>query len=133
MVGNGFKEFIVPVVADFGIPHHQVHANTFVFDETGNIVGFDKENVLSENGGKSKILQQLQLEGTICVIGDGFTDYEMRASGFAQTFYAFTENIHRSRVVSFADHVAPSLDEILYINKMERKISYPKSRIKVLV
>ncbi|MCH8554221.1 MAG: phosphoglycerate dehydrogenase [Schleiferiaceae bacterium] len=133
IVSNGFKEFIIPVVADFGIGPDHVHANTFVFDNHDNIIGFDKENVLSKNGGKSKVLEQLQLKGTICVIGDGFTDYEMRAAGVAQTFYAFTENVHRSRVVSFADHVAPSLDEILYINKMERKISYPKSRLNVLV
>jgi D-3-phosphoglycerate dehydrogenase / 2-oxoglutarate reductase len=67
------------------------------------------------------------------VIGDGYTDYEIKASGLANKFYAFTENVHRPKVASQADHVAPSLDEILYINKLNTKFSYPKSRIKVLL
>src|SRR5690606_33550753 len=32
-----------------------------------------------------------------------------------------------------ADHIAPSLDEILYVNNLNTKFSYPKSRIKVLL
>src|SRR5690606_15373832 len=32
-----------------------------------------------------------------------------------------------------ADHVTPSFDEFLYINRLPRAISYPKNRIKCLV
>ena len=39
----------------------------------------------------------------------------------AERFYAFTENVTRQKVVDKADHIAPSLDEILYHNKMESK------------
>lgn len=44
ILSSGFKEFIVPVVADFGINASQVYANTFVFDEEGQIVGIDESN-----------------------------------------------------------------------------------------
>jgi D-3-phosphoglycerate dehydrogenase len=67
------------------------------------------------------------------VIGDGYTDFEIKESGLANKFYAFTENVSRPKVTSQADHIAPSFDEILYINKLNTKFSYPKSRIKVLL
>lgn len=133
VVSNGFKEFIVPIVTSLGVLEGNVFANTFVFDETGAIIGFDRENPLSANGGKSQIIKNLNLDGEVYVIGDGYTDYEIRAAGLANRFYAFTENVMRPRVVEKADHIAPSLDEFLYHNNLSRSQSYPKSRIKVLL
>ena len=46
ILSNGFKDFIVPIVAKYDIPKENVYANEFVYDEAGNISGFDKENVL---------------------------------------------------------------------------------------
>jgi len=51
----------------------------------------------------------------------------------ANKFYAFTENIERANVLNKADHVTPSLDEFLYLNKLNTAISYPKNRINVLL
>lgn len=133
IVSNGFREFIVPVVASLGIKADHVLANTFVYDEAGNIVDFDRSNPLSANGGKPQVIRGLELTGEVYVIGDGYTDYEIRESGAAARFYAFTENVLRPRVVEKADFTAPSLDEFLYHNNLSRSQSYPKSRIKVLL
>lgn len=133
IISNGFKDFIIPIVADFGILKENVFANEFVYDEHGNIVDFNRENPLSKNNGKAETIRRVNLEGDIYVIGDGYTDYEIKASGLANKFYAFTENVSRARVMKEADHIAPSLDEILYINNLNTKFSYPKSRIKVLL
>ncbi|NVK48421.1 MAG: phosphoglycerate dehydrogenase [Cyclobacteriaceae bacterium] len=133
IISNGFKDFIIPIVADYGIKEHNVFANEFVYDEEGKIIDFNRENPLSKNNGKALTIKNLNLEGDIYVIGDGYTDYEIKASGLANKFYAFTENVHRPKVTSKADHIAPSFDEILYINKLNTKFSYPKSRIKVLL
>jgi D-3-phosphoglycerate dehydrogenase len=133
IISNGFKDFIIPIVADYGISKENVFANEFVYDENGQIVDFNRENPLSKNNGKAETIKNLNLSGDIYVIGDGYTDYEIKASGLANKFYAFTENVHRPKVTSKADHVAPSFDEILYINKLNTKFSYPKSRIKVLL
>ncbi|HSJ68238.1 MAG TPA: phosphoglycerate dehydrogenase [Anditalea sp.] len=133
IISNGFKDFIVPIVEEFGIKEENVFANEFVYDESGNIIDFDRNNLLSKNNGKSETIKTLKLEGDIYVIGDGYTDYEIKASGLANKFYAFTENINRPAVSAKADHIAPSLDEILYVNKMNKKYSYPKSRINVLL
>lgn len=133
IISNGFKDFVVPVVTELGVLPQNVYANSFEYDEYGNIIGVDTDNVLSDNDGKVKQLQSLKLNGEIFVIGDGFTDYEIKQKGIAKKFYAFTENVKRDSVVSGADHIAPSLDEFLYKNKLTMAISYPKNRIKVLV
>ncbi|MGY6546162.1 MAG: phosphoglycerate dehydrogenase [Cyclobacteriaceae bacterium] len=133
IISNGFKDFITPIVGEYGIKAENVFANEFVYDENGKIVDFNRENILSKNGGKPETIKNLNLEGDIYVIGDGYTDYEIKASGLANKFYAFTENVERPKVTSKADHIAPSLDEILYVNKMNKKFSYPKSRINVLL
>ncbi len=133
IVSNGFKDFIVPVVAELGIKAEHVFANDFIFDEAGRIVDFNRDNVLSSNGGKVRQIEQLRLEGEIHMIGDGYTDYEVREAGIANKFYAYTENVEREKVKANADHIAPSFDEILFDNKMSGALSYPKNRIKMLL
>jgi len=133
VISNGFKEIIAPIVANYGIKPENVLANTFHFDANGNIIGFDENNPLCENKGKAVRLRLVGLEGDIMVIGDGYTDYEMREDGVATKFYAFSENISRPAVLEKADHIAPSLDEILYDLEYPASVSYPKNRIKVLL
>lgn len=133
IVSSGFKEFITPIVTEYGIKEENIYANTFQFDKDGNITGFDRANVLSEDKGKIKLLKKLNLQGDVYVIGDGYTDYEIKEAGLANKFYAFTENVEREAVVKKAEHIAPSFDEFLYQNKLPMAISYPKSRISVLI
>ncbi len=133
IISNGFKEFITPIVTPYGVKPENVFANDMVFDESGNLIDFNHDNVLSANGGKVKQIEQLNLNGDVHMIGDGYTDYEVKKAGIANKFYAYTENIERGSVKENADHVAPSFDEILYHNKMNGALSYPKNRIKVLL
>jgi D-3-phosphoglycerate dehydrogenase / 2-oxoglutarate reductase len=133
IVSSGFKEFIVPIVTSMGVLEENVYANTFTFDLEGNITGYDQTNLLSQDNGKVKLLQHLDIQGEVYVIGDGYTDYQLRESGLANKFFAFTENVERENVMNKADFVVPSLDEFLYINNLSRAQSYPKSRIKVLL
>jgi D-3-phosphoglycerate dehydrogenase len=133
IVSNGFKDFVLPIVTDYGIKAENVFANDLIYDSTGKIIDFNRDNPLSKNQGKSETIRNIKLEGDIYVIGDGYTDFEIKESGLANKFYAFTENVSRPKVTSQADHIAPSFDEILYINKLNTKFSYPKSRIKVLL
>jgi D-3-phosphoglycerate dehydrogenase len=133
VISCGFKEFIEPIVAKYNIPAHKVYANTFTYDEKGNITGFDKENVLSSHNGKIECLKRMNLVGEVQVIGDGYSDYVMREAGIADKFFAYTENVSRDKATANADHVTPNLDEFLFVNDLPRNISYPKNRIKVLL
>jgi D-3-phosphoglycerate dehydrogenase / 2-oxoglutarate reductase len=133
IISNGFKDFIIPIVGHYGINSENVFANEFTYDSQGNIIGFDETNILSENNGKPKQIESLKLDGEVLVLGDGFTDFEIKKAGMANKFYAFTENVRREKVLDQADHEAPSLDEFLFTQNLERAHSYPKNRIKVLL
>jgi D-3-phosphoglycerate dehydrogenase len=133
VISCGFKEFIDPIVAAYNIPSDRVFANTFEFANDGKIIGFDANNPLSHHNGKIKCLKDMNLEGEIQVIGDGYSDYVTRKAGVADKFFAYTENVSRVKTTENADHIAPNLDEFLYVNKLPRNISYPKNRIKILL
>lgn len=133
VISCGFKEFIDPIVAEYNIPADRVYANTFRFDENGKIIGFDEENVLASHNGKIACLKNLDLQGEVQVIGDGYSDYVMREAGIADKFFAYTENVHREKAARNADYITPNLDEFLFVNNLPRKISYPKNRIKILL
>ena len=133
ILSGGFKEYIIPIVSKYNIPEKNVFANTFITDKKGFITGFDVNNFLAGKKGKVNQIKALKLKGEIIVIGDGYTDYELKKSGLIYKFYAFTENIERKQVSVKADHVTPSFDEFLYVSGLPMTISYPKNRIKVLL
>ena len=133
VISCGFKEFIDPIVKEYNIPSERVFANTFEFATDGEIIGFDANNPLSKHNGKIQCLKDMNLEGEIQVIGDGYSDYVTREAGIADTFFAYTENVSREKTTEKADHIAPNLDEFLYVNDLPRNISYPKNRIKILL
>jgi len=133
IVSGGFRELIIPVVQNFGIHADHVIANTFVYDKKGNVVGCDTDNPLVRKGGKLKVIRNLHLKGNVIVIGDGYTDYEVKKYGAATKFIAFSENVLRDIVANKADHVAPNFDEALYHLGIRASHSYPKNRIKAVL
>lgn len=134
ILSGGFKDFIIPVIKPFGIPESHVFANTFIYDNKGNITDFDKTNPLSQENGKAKLVKSLNLtDADTYVIGNEYTDYKLKELGLVKEFIAFTENIERDVVVNKADRVAPTFDEFLYINKLPMSLSYPKNRINVML
>jgi len=68
IVSGGFKEFIIPVMKAFQIPNTNIFANTFIFDRTGNIVGYDQKNPLAQDNGKYNAVRLLNLKGEIYII-----------------------------------------------------------------
>ena len=119
MISGGFQEYICPVVEDFGIKKKNVLANKFIFDRSGNIIGFDKNRLMAKNNGKVKEVKRLGLKGEAWIIGDGYTDYQIKEAGAAQKFIAFCENIRRDKIIQKADLVARDFDEFLSINKIK--------------
>lgn len=133
ILSGGFKEFVWPVVEKFGIAPSHVLANTFKYNKKGDISGFDYKNPLSQNDGKVLAVKKLKLPGEIIVIGDSFTDLQLKRLGVAKLFVAFTENVNRQIAVKNADQVVKSFDEFLFTNKLPMAISYPKSKMKIML
>ncbi len=112
VLSGAFEECVVPVVARLGIPADHVLANKFLYDDTGKIIGFDKTRMVGQAGGKVRQVEALSLPRPIIVIGDGYTDYEIRESGAADEFWAYIENVNRPSVTDKADRVLTSFDRV---------------------
>lgn len=133
IISGGFREIILPIVSPFKISPDHILANDFIFDDKEQIIGYRQNNFLSQKDGKVKTVKNLKLKGEVYVIGDGYTDFQIKEMGAAKNFVAFTENVYREVVTQKADFIASSFDEFLFINKLPRSLSYPKNRIKVLL
>jgi D-3-phosphoglycerate dehydrogenase len=112
VVSGGFEEYIIPVVEELGIARSHVFANRFTYDEDGVINGVDASSLLSQPQGKVAQVAALELAKPIIMIGDGITDYEVRAKGQADEFWAFTQHIARPAVVERADRVLSTFEEV---------------------
>jgi D-3-phosphoglycerate dehydrogenase len=113
IISGGFVDFISPVAVGLGIKEENILANKFVFGVGGEVLGIEEDNLLSTDNGKVEQIRELGLTGEKWVIGDGWTDYEIKNQGEADKFIAFIENVSRDKVVEVADHTASSWDDIL--------------------
>jgi len=111
IVSGGFEEFIRPVTTQLDIATDHVFANRFLYSGD-TVTGFDTTRPTSRAGGKAAQIAALGLPGPIILIGDGYTDYEVKASGAADEFWAFTETIDRPQVTANADRTIATFIEV---------------------
>ena len=133
VVTGGFREFVEPVLDWLKIPNDHLFANTFWFDADGKIVGFDEANPLSEAGGKVAVARQLEHLKPLIVVGDGYTDYQIKEAGVASKFYYFAEVVERPSVSAKANRIVFGIDEVLAESDLPTRYSYPRSKIQVLL
>ena len=133
ILSGGFREIIAPLAAHLNVPAEQLLCNDLLYDAEGRVTGVDPANPLSQAGGKPVVLRALGLPGPVVMIGDGWTDAEVRLAGAADSFHAFTEVVRRERVVAAADAEAPSMDEFLHAEGLAGRWSYPRARIRILL
>ena len=113
IISGGFYEMIIPIVSEYGILEDQVFANKFVCKGTSRIAQVDSQNIMAQSGGKVAQANALGLAGEIHVIGDGYTDYQIKSEGPAKKFFAFIENIRRNSVCEVADVVLSNIDDYI--------------------
>ncbi len=113
VITGGFEEYAIPVLDQIYIKPNNIIANKFLWNGYREVTGFDPTCPTSKNGGKSLALNSLKLKGEIFVIGDGSTDLEMKNCTHVAGFCAFVENIRRENIVSKADYVFSSIDDLI--------------------
>ncbi len=120
VISGGFREYILPIIRELGLKSDHVFANNFVFDTQERAVGYNTDNLLAKAHGKTLTVKSLSLEGTVIVIGDGYTDYEIVQQGIGDRFIAYTEYVSRRDIFTKADHIASTFDDVVeYINKLK--------------
>ena len=112
IISGGFEEAILPVVKDFGISQKHVLANRFIFNHQGEIIGVDKKQTLAYDNGKTMAVKELDLQGKVFVLGDGFTDWQIKDAGLADEFVVFTENVRRKTIVKKAQREINNLNKL---------------------
>ena len=112
VISGGFKEIIMPVLENFNLPNNNIYANSFIYDEQ-NIISIDKNNPLSKDGCKNLIVQNIK--GYNIIIGDGYTDYEVKKDGNADLFIQYTENVNRIELNKNADYICSDFSQIIKI------------------
>lgn len=133
VITGGFREFVVPILEQLKIPADHLYANSFRYDENSSVVGVDETNPLSFNGGKVEVAKQLAHLRPLIVVGDGYTDYQIKEAGVADKFYCFAEIIERPSVRDKANKVVYGIDEVLAETDLPTRYSFPRSKIKVLL
>ena len=118
IVSGGFIEIIYPILKPFNISKNNIFANQFIYDNNENIISVDNNNPLSKDKGKVEIAKKIP--GQNIIIGDGYTDYEIKKFGCAEKFIQFSENINRSILNPLADYTAYNFNDV--INYIENEL-----------
>lgn len=105
LLSAGFKNAMDKLAEYLRIPLEKIYANTLLFDENGNYMGFDETNPLCREGGKKQIIENLlnkkEIESSVAIIGDSVSELETEPeTDFRIGFGGF---VSRERVVKEAD------------------------------
>lgn len=134
VLSGGFDEIIAPVAAELGLAASHVLANRLIYDGEGRVTGVDPARPLSREGGKAEAVRALGLTGEAVMVGDGWSDWQVREAGHVDRFHVFTEVVRRPAVVAAAAGAeARSLDEVLHAEGLAGRWSFPRSRMKALL
>ena len=114
IISGGFKEIITPIIKELNFLEKNIFANSFIYNNQ-KIISVDKNNPLAENNGKNLVAQNLK--GYNIIIGDGYTDYEVKKHNNAKLFIQFIENINRVELNESADFICSDFSEIVEIIK----------------
>ena len=113
IVSGGFQNIIESVMLSATKFKWNVFANNFIFDLNGSLVGVDMQNPLSSSLGKVKLIKSLNLNDDIIIVGDGYTDYEVKKYKVAKYFLAFIRYVKRDNVVCNADKICKDFNQVV--------------------
>ena len=111
IVSGGFESIIKPLMQHINDLDWKVYANKFIKDKNNNVKGINKNNILYR--GKVEAVNSLKLNKEIIVVGDGYTDYELKKNGLAKYFLAYTKYIKRDKVIRKSDLNCNSFNDVI--------------------
>ena len=118
IISGGFKTIIQSTIGSISKLNWNIYANEFLFNENNHIIGINKDNPLAFSKGKVEIIKKLNLDCDVIIIGDGYTDYEVKKFHAAKYFLAYTAHINRENVSANADLICKNFNEVIdFINK----------------
>lgn len=110
IVSGGIRQAITPLAERLGIVNDRLMAVSVYIDEDGMYSTFDDASPLTTDKGKAWAVRELGLPSPVLAVGDGATDLAMRPA--VDAFAAFTGHVRREHVVTGADHVVHSFEQL---------------------
>lgn len=122
IVSAGYRPAILKLAHELKIPSHHVCAVDIEFDDKGNYLHCDLDNILTTDAGTQIVLAEIQKSGPTIYIGDSVRDLD--AQEVVDLFIGFGGVVVRPRVQEEAKvfindkNLMPVLE---YIQKLEQK------------
>ena len=113
IISGGFKKMINRILKQKTNIDWQIFGNELKFDKQTNKASINTNNPLAFSKGKLKIIKNLNLKNDIIVIGDGYTDYEIKKYGLAKYFIAYTNHVSRDNVIKNADIECDNFNKVI--------------------
>ena len=113
IISGGFKSIIEPVLLSLVNLDWNIFANELKFNQEDYVVGVNQGNPLAFSKGKVELIKDLNLKNDIIVIGDGYTDYEIKKHGLAKYFLAYTAHAKRINVINNADKICEDFNQVI--------------------
>src|SRR3990167_5158194 len=111
-ISGSFIEVIRPILTDLGFKKEQIFANSFKFNKR-EFLGVDLSNPLAQSGGKVVVARSFGLNPEeSLVIGDGYTDFEIKQEGLAKAFIYYGEFVIRENVRQKADYFISDFSQL---------------------
>ncbi|MDB4884438.1 MAG: hypothetical protein JWL95_3204 [Gemmatimonadetes bacterium] len=110
LVSGGIRNAILPLARQLGIADADVHAVGVRVGAGGEYDSYDASSPMTTAEGKRSVVEALQLPRRLLAVGDGATDLAIRPA--ADAFAAYTGFVRRDAIVSRADIVLNSFDQL---------------------
>ncbi|GMN88997.1 HAD-IB family phosphatase [Francisella sciaenopsi] len=109
---GGLTESIEPFANYLHIPRDNIFAVDIVWNDDGSFKTLDNSNGACDS--KLSAFDKVKdlINGEIIVVGDGYTDYQLYESGYANKFIAYVEHVSRQNVISKAEFIANNIIEL---------------------
>ena len=113
IVSGGFKSIIESVMFSVTNFKWNIFANNFIFNKEKKLIGINTNNPLAHSFGKVNLIKSLNLKNDIIVVGDGYTDYEIKKHNLAKYFLAYTKYVQRDNVICNADKICTNFNQVI--------------------
>lgn len=108
IISGGYSNILHQISDDLLLPSDKIYAVKLHFSQ-GVFSHLDPNDPLIQSDGKARVAKSLLAKGKTLMVGDGMTDYQVKALGGADYFAAYIGVAERLGVVEKADFVLKNL------------------------
>lgn len=114
IISGGYTNVLHPISEILQIPKVNIFAIKLNFKQ-GVFSHLDEHDPLIQSDGKAAVAKSIPNKGITLMVGDGMTDYQVKAAGASDHFTAYTGVVERKPVCDKADFTINNLMQLASI------------------